>query len=70
MKTAVKKRFPENTGYHPKTRLEWWGTIIGDNANDKFMVAAPTRIECVAAAKAFCPEAVVDHIQSITIIKR
>lgn len=62
--------FPNNPGYHPQTRLEWWGTLVGDVAREKFMIAAPTKKECLAAARDFFPDAKEEHLQPVMIRKR
>jgi hypothetical protein len=66
----LKTRFPSNPGYHPETRLLWWGTLVGDVARERFMIAAPTKKECIAAARDFFPDAMEEHVQPISVRKR
>lgn len=73
MNTPVKypeTTLPTNEGYHPNNRLTWWGTIVGDAARKKFIIAAPTKKECIAAARDFFPNAMEEYVQPITIRKR
>jgi len=66
----IKTSLNPNPGYHPQTRLFWWGTLVGDAARERFMIAAPTRKECAAAVRDFFPDAVEELIQPITVFKR
>jgi hypothetical protein len=56
--------------YHPGTRLEWWGTLVGGKFQDKFLIAAPTQRECLDAAKIFFLEAKKENVRPVLIRKR
>lgn len=56
--------------YHPQTKLEWWGTLVGNASQEKFLIAAPTQRECLDAAKLFFQEAKKENIKPVLIRRR
>lgn len=60
----------DSRSYSTKTELEWFGTVIGTNERDKFVIAASSVEKCLEAAQRYYPDANAEKIQKITILKR